>query len=104
MLGLLPAGARAPDLEHRAFREGPLAGIRYDAEKSEQHARLIVLGDEGAATLLPNNEIFRSQGRECLAHRALTDADLGGKFHLARQRLPRPPAAVDETLHERIAH
>jgi len=60
----------------------------------KERVLLAVLGDEGAATLLPDDEVLYRHLVERLAYRALADAELGGEPPLARQDFPRPPIAA----------
>src|SRR6185312_17349940 len=72
-------------------------------EKLEDNARVVVAGDESAAALMTNDEIFGFHLIERLARGARRNAEIRRDFKFARDRLARLPCPVIDAPHKHIA-
>ena len=78
-------------------------GVGRQLEKLKDNARVVVAGDESAATLMTNNEILGLHLVERLARGAGGNAEIGRDFMFARNGLARLPCPVVDAAHEHIA-
>ena len=65
---------------------------------------LVVLGDESAAPLAPDQQVAGRHLVQRLADRALAHIQLRGQLELAGQQVAGAPIAADQALHQQILY